>query len=159
MQDELQVKDDTLREELQKEKNDNDTLVQKVAVLERKNEDATASAASSSFSKFSQEEFKEIAIRNNKERFDLVCELFRTLADIFETHTVFDQMSLVLEDLIEKRKHASKAYDEFTDWKRYMKERPNNITLLTPFQFKGAKTIMIDWEDLDDTVAEAINKA
>ena len=56
--DELQVKNATLSEELQKEKNDNVTLVQKVAVLERQNEDATASAASSSFSKFSQEEFK-----------------------------------------------------------------------------------------------------
>ena len=54
-QDELQVKNATLSEELQKKKNDNVTLVQKVAVLERKNENATASVASSSFSKFSQE--------------------------------------------------------------------------------------------------------
>ena len=88
---------------MQKEKNDNVTLVQKVAALERQNEDATASAASSSFSKFSQEEFKELAIRTKREHFDLVCELFETLADIFETHTVFDKMSVVLEDLIEKR--------------------------------------------------------
>ena len=68
-QDELQMKNVTLSVELQREKNDNVTLVQKVAVLERKNEDATASAASSSFSKFSQEEFKELAIRTNKEHF------------------------------------------------------------------------------------------
>ena len=54
-------------------------------MLERKNEDATTSAASSSFSKFSQEEFKEIAIRTNREHYDLVCELFKNLADIFET--------------------------------------------------------------------------
>ena len=52
-QDELQLKNVTLSIEMQREKNDNATLVQKVAVLERKNEDASASAASSSFSKFS----------------------------------------------------------------------------------------------------------
>ena len=61
-QDEIQVKNATLSEELQKEKNDNATLVQKFALLERQYEDATASATSSSFSKFSQEEFKELAI-------------------------------------------------------------------------------------------------
>ena len=109
------MKNATLSEELQKEKNDNVTLVQKVAVLERKNEGATVSAASSSFSKFSQEEFKEIAIKTNREHYDLICELFKTLDDIFETHMVFDKMFVVLEDLIEKRQQASKDYDEVID--------------------------------------------
>ena len=72
---------------------------------------------------------------------------------------MFDKMYVVLEDLIEKRQQTSKAYDEVTDWKRYMKERPYNITLLTPFQFKKARTILRAWEDLDDTVAESIKKA
>ena len=84
-------------------------------MLERQREDATASAASSSFSKFSQEEFKELAIRTNKEHHDLVCELFKTLDNIFETHMVFDKMSVVLEDLVEKRQQASKAYDGVVD--------------------------------------------
>ena len=102
-QDELQLKNVSLNEELHKEKNDNATPVQKVAALEKQNQDATTSAASSSFSKFSQEEFKELAIRTNMEHFDLVCELLRTLVDIFETHTMFDKMFAVLENLIEKR--------------------------------------------------------
>ena len=70
---------------------------------ERQCEDSTASAGSSSYFKFSQEEFKELAIRTKREHYDLVCELFKTLADIFETHMVFNKMSIVLEDLIEKR--------------------------------------------------------
>ena len=53
--DELQEKNVALSEELQREKTVNATLVQKVALLERQCEDATASAASSSFSKFSRE--------------------------------------------------------------------------------------------------------
>ena len=53
--DEIQVKNVALHDELQREKTTNATLVQKVALLERQYEDATASAASSSFSKFSQE--------------------------------------------------------------------------------------------------------
>ena len=73
-QDDLQLKNVALSEELQKEKNDNATLVQKVAVLERKIEYETTITASSSFSRFFQEEFKELAIRTNREHFDLVCE-------------------------------------------------------------------------------------
>ena len=101
-QDELQLQNVALSEELQKEKNDNANMVQKVAALERQNEDATASATSSSFSMLSKEEFKKLAIKTNMEHFDLVCELFGTLADIFETHIVFDKISKHLEDLIER---------------------------------------------------------
>ena len=114
-QDELQMKNVTLSEEMQREKNDNATLVQKVALLERQYEDATESATSSSFSKFSQEEFEYFSIRTNREHYDLICELFKTLDDIFVTHMVFDKMSVVLEDLIEKRQQASKSYDEVAD--------------------------------------------
>ena len=51
--DELQVMNVALHDELQREKTTNATLVQKVALLEKQYEDATASVASSSFSKFS----------------------------------------------------------------------------------------------------------
>ena len=81
-------------------------------MLERLCEDAIASAASYSYSKFSQDEFKELAIRTNKENYDLVWELFKTLDNIFETHMVFEKISIVLEYLVEKRQQASKAYDE-----------------------------------------------
>ena len=67
------------------------------------------------FSKLSQEEFKELDLRTNREHYDLVNELFKSLNNIFETHETFDKMSVGLEDLIEKRKQASKAYDEVTD--------------------------------------------
>ena len=55
-----------------------------------------------------------MAIRTNKEHHDLVIELFKTLDNIFETHMTFDKMSVVLEDLVEKRQQDSKAYDEVT---------------------------------------------
>ena len=45
----------------------------------------------------------------------MVYELYKTLENIFETHMHFDKMSVVLEDLVEKRQQASKAYDEVTD--------------------------------------------
>ena len=72
---------------------------------------------------------------------------------------MFDKMSVVLEDLIEKRQQASKAYDEVIDWQRYLKDKPDNITLLTTFQFKRDRTILRAWEDLDDIVSKAIKKA
>ena len=63
--DELQVKNVSLHDDLQRENTTNATLVQKVALLEKQYEYATASATSSSFSKFSPEEFKELAIWTN----------------------------------------------------------------------------------------------
>ena len=90
-------------------------MVQKVILLEKQYEDATASATSCSFSKFSWEDFKELALRTNREHHDLGSELFKTLDKIFETHVIFDKLSIVLEDLVEKRQQASKAYDEVTD--------------------------------------------
>ena len=53
--DELQEMNVSLSEELQRERTVNVTLVEKVAILERQNENATASVASSSYFKFSQE--------------------------------------------------------------------------------------------------------
>ena len=96
--DELQEMNVALSGELQRERTINVTLAKKVELLVKEIEDATASAASSSFSKFSKEEFKELTIRINRENYCLVCELFKTLDNIFETHTVFDKMSVVLED-------------------------------------------------------------
>ena len=49
----------------------------------------------------------------------------------------FDKMPVILEDLVEKRQQASKAYDEVTDWKRYMKDKLDNVTFLTNFEFKS----------------------
>ena len=72
---------------------------------------------------------------------------------------VFGKMSVVLEDLVEKRQQASKAYDEVVDWQRHTKDKPDNVTLLTNFQFKRIKTILRAWDDLDEIVAEAIKKA
>ena len=62
--DELQEMNVALNGELQRERTVNVTLAQKVELLVKEIEDATASAASSSFSKFSKEEFKELAIES-----------------------------------------------------------------------------------------------
>ena len=55
------------------------------------------------FQNFLKNILKKLTIRTNRECYYLVCELFKTLADIFETHMVFENMYVVLEDLIEKR--------------------------------------------------------
>ena len=40
-----------------------------------------------------------------------------------------------------------------------MKDKLDNVTLLTNFQLKRIMTILRAWEDLDETIAEAIKKA
>ena len=67
-----------------------------ITSLEKQCEDATASAASSSFSRFSQEEFKELAIKINQDHYELITDLFHNLNDIYETYIAFGQMAVVL---------------------------------------------------------------
>ena len=64
---EVQVKIVFLQDELQYEKTANSTLMQRIALLEKKCEYATATATSYSFSRFSQQEFKELVIKTNQE--------------------------------------------------------------------------------------------
>ena len=40
-----------------------------------------------------------------------------------------------------------------------MKDKPDNVTFLTNFQFKKIRTILRSWEYLEKTITEAINKA
>ena len=68
-------------------------------------------------------------------------------------------MFVALEDQVEKREQDSKAYDDVVDWKRYMKDRPEIITILSSFQLKKVKTILRAWEDMNETIGEAIKKA
>ena len=117
---ELQARNNSLLTDLQNEKTTSATFSQRITLLEEKCEDATASAASSAFSIFAQQDFKELAIRTNQEHYELISELFQTLDDIFETHTTFGKMSIILEDQVEKREQASKFYDNILDWKRYI---------------------------------------
>ena len=73
------------------------------ALLVKQCEYATASAASSAFFRFSQQEFQDLSIQVNQERHDLVNEMFRTLDDIFETYVAFGKMSFTLEEHIDRR--------------------------------------------------------
>ena len=80
-----------------------------IVMLEKQCEDATSSLASSSFSKFSQQEFKDLAIQINQEHHELLTELFNTLDDIQETHVAFEKMSVTLEEQTTKREQDFKA--------------------------------------------------
>ena len=60
-------------------------------------------------------------------------ELFKTLDSVFETHLSFDKMYVTIEDQVDKREEASKAYDNVVDWKICMKDKPENVTILSNF--------------------------
>ena len=97
---ELQVQNVSLQIELQNENNENSIITQRIASLEKESEDATSSAASSVFSRFTQQEFKELAIKTNQQHHELISELFQTLDNIFETHIIFGNMSVVLKNQV-----------------------------------------------------------
>ena len=117
-------------------------------MLEYKCEDETTSATSYSFSKSSQQEFKDLAIQINQEHHELLTELFNTLDDIMETHVSFGKMYVTLKEQEQNREQASKAYDDILDQQRYMNDRPNNISILSSFHFKNVSTVLHAWLDL-----------
>ena len=61
----------------------NTANTQRIALLIRQCEYATASTTSSAFFRFSKQEFQDLAIQVNKEHHDLITEMFRSLDDIF----------------------------------------------------------------------------
>ena len=111
----LWLKNDSLQAELQNERTMNAANTQRIALVIRQCEDATASAASSAFFRFSKHKFQDLAIQVNQEHHGLTTEMFRTLDEIFETYVAFDKMNVVLEDHVSKREKASKSCDDVLD--------------------------------------------
>ena len=58
-----------------------------------------------------------------------------------------------------KREQASKAYDDILDWKRYMKDRLENITILSSFQLNKVIIVLHAWLDLNEMIDDTIKKA
>ena len=100
---ELQLKNTSIQAEFRNGKAIKATITQRIALLEKQAKDATASATSSAFSKFSQQEFKDLAINTNQEHNELLTKLFNTLNDIMETRVSFGKMSVTLEEQETKR--------------------------------------------------------
>ena len=82
--------------------------------------------------------------------------MVQTLNHSYETHIAFGQMFVVLEEQVEKREQASKAYDDILDWQRYMKDKPKNITILSSFQLKKVRTVLQAWLNLNEMIEDTI---
>ena len=67
-----------------------------MAILEKQCEDATASVAYSTFSKFSPQKIKDLALQVNEEHHKLLDKLCYTLDEIREIHMTFGNMFVVL---------------------------------------------------------------
>ena len=100
-----------------------------------------------------------MAIQVNQEHHDLITKMFRTLDDISETCVSFDNISVTLETQIASREQASKSYDAIVDWQRYMKDRPEGITILNSFQLKKVITVLRAWFDLNEITEDSIKKS
>ena len=85
--------------------------------------------------------------------------MFNTLADILETNGAFREMSDTVEEQIANIQQYSKAYDAIVDWQRYMKDRLDDITILSNFQLKKFKTVLRPWIDLNEMIEDTIKKA
>ena len=144
---------------MQNEKTMNAANTQRIALVIRQCEDATASAASSTFFRFSKQEFQYLAIQVNQEYHYLITEMFRTLDDIFETYVSFDKSFVTLETQTANREQYSKAYDAIVDWRRYMKDKPEGITILSSFQLKNVRTVLCAWLDLNEMIEESFQKS
>ena len=76
-----------------------------------------------------------------------------------ETHVTFEKMYVTIEEQEDKREQASKAYDDTLDRKRYMKDRPQNITILSSFQMKKVRIVLHAQLELNEMIEDTIQKA
>ena len=79
--------------------------------------------------------------------------------DIMETHVAFGKMSITLEEQLAKREQDSKAYDDIMDSHKYMKDIPEDISILSSFQLKKVRILFCAWLDLNETIKDTIQKS
>ena len=82
--------------------------------------------------------------------------LFEGLNEMKETNNSFEWQSNLIYDHNQRRKEATKAYDNLVDWKRYIKERPEDVTILDKIKLRRIKISLEYWENVCESLYSTI---
>ena len=82
--------------------------------------------------------------------------LFEGLNEIQETYNAFEHQSDLLYDHNQRRKYATKDYDNMVDWKRYIKDRPKYVPILDKIKLRRINISLEWWENVCESIESTI---
>ena len=100
----------------------NDKHDKNIATLEQQLKDFQLASATSSFSKFTGEEFKHLACRIHDDFHQEMVSMFEGFNETQELYNAFERQSDILHDHNRRRNEATRAFDNLVDWQKYIKD-------------------------------------
>ena len=126
----MHVENEVLQQQLKEAQEMNVYYIGKITSLEQQLKNSQFLSVASSFSKFSKEEFKELALKIHEDHKNLFVQLFEGLNDIHETYNYFEIPYDVLYDHNQIRNEETKDIEDVLDWKKFIKYKPKNVLVL-----------------------------
>ena len=152
----LQENNDLLKQNPEEAQGLNVKHVENITTLEQQLEDFQFIYVASSFSKFTKEEFQELASKIQHDLNKVMLGLFEGLNYIQETYNSFEHQFDLLYDHNKTRKHATKYYDDMVDWTRYIKDKPEDVPILDKIKLRRIKISLESWENVKESVESTI---
>ena len=152
----LQDQNDHLKKQLEEAEELNNEHTQKITTLEEQLKDFQFVSVTSSFSKFTEEYFKQLAYRIHDDLYQRMVSLFEGLNEMQETYNALERHSNLLHDHNRRRNEETRAYDTLVGWKKYIKDRPDDLPVLDKGNLKRIKVSNETWEIVCDLVKSII---
>ena len=99
-------------------------------MFEQQLKDLQLAFSTSSFSKFTGEEFKQLACKIHDQFYQGMVNLYKGFNEMQELYNSFEHQSEVLHEHHKRRQEETKAYDHIIEWHKYIKDRPKDLPIL-----------------------------
>ena len=81
---------------------------------------------------------------------------FQGLNEIQETYNTFECQFEPLYHPSQKKKEATKSYDDMVDWQRCIKDKPKDVPILYNIKLRRIKISLESWENVCESVESTI---
>ena len=93
-------------------------------------------STTSSFSKFTGEDFKQLACKIHDQFYQGMVNLYKGFNDMEELYNSFEHHSEVLNENHKRRHEETKSYYHILEWKKYIKDTPEDLPILDKLKLK-----------------------
>ena len=118
--------------------------------------DFQLTSATSSFSKFTGEEFKQLACRIHDDFYQGRVILFEGFNEMQKLYNAFVHQSEIIHDHNRRINEVTRAFDNLVDWKKYIKDTPKYFLVCDKLKLKKIQVSIETWENVCDLVESII---
>ena len=86
----------------------------------------------------------------------MIVGLFEGLYEMHENYNAFECQYDLLYDHNQRRKEATKSYENFVDWQRYIKDRLEGVPALEKIKLRRNNISLESWENVCESIESTI---